>query len=179
MKKLTTVFSFLLVVLLMSSCKNDKSLQTYLVDTSGKEGFYTGDIPVSSVLSPKADVSEDVKETMQSIKKINVVFLPKTEANETSYQTEKAKLKEIFKDNEDYKSLMAMKLKGMNVSVFYSGKTEAIDEIVAFGYGDQNGVGVVRLLGDDMDPSKIVKMLSSVEMDENSLGNLGNIFNAN
>lgn len=179
MKKLTTVFSFLLVVLLMSSCKNDKSLQTYLVDTSGKEGFYTGDIPVSSVLSPKADVEDDVKETMQSIKKINVVFLPKTEANEASYETEKAKLKEIFKDNEDYKSLMAMNLKGMNVSVFYSGKTDAVDEIVAFGYGAQNGVGVVRLLGDDMDPSKIVQMLSSVEMDENSLGNLGNIFNAN
>ena len=179
MKKLTTVFSFLFVVLLISSCKNDKSLQNYLVDTSGKEGFYTGDIPVSSVLSPKADVSENVKETMQSIKKINVVFLPKTAANEISYETEKAKLKEIFKDNQDYKSLMAMKLKGMNVSIFYSGKTEAIDEIVAFGYGDQNGVGVVRLLGDDMDPSKVIKMLSNVEMDQNSLGSLGNIFNAN
>lgn len=179
MKKLNTVFSFLIVVLLISSCKNDKSLQTYLVDTSGKEGFYTADIPVSSVLSPRADVSEDVKETMQSIKKINVVFLPKTAANETSYETEKAKLKEIFKDNKDYKSLMAMKLKGMNVSVFYSGKTKAIDEIVAFGYGDENGVGILRLLGDDMDPSKIVKMLNSVEMDENSLGNLSSIFSSN
>ena len=67
MKKLTTVCSLLFVFLLMSSCKNEQSLQSYLVDTSGKEGFYTGDIPVSSVLSPKADVSDDVKEIKREV----------------------------------------------------------------------------------------------------------------
>ena len=54
MKKLTTLFSIVFLILIASSCKNEKSLQSYLVDKSGKEGFYTGDIPVSSILSPKA-----------------------------------------------------------------------------------------------------------------------------
>jgi hypothetical protein len=177
MKKLTTVCSLLFVFLLMSSCKNEQSLQSYLVDTSGKEGFYTGDIPVSSVLSPKADVSDDVKETIQSIKKINVVFLPKTTANENAYEAEKTKLKNIFKDNKNYKSLMSMKMQGMNVNIYYSGNTDAIDEVVAFGYGDKNGVGVARLLGENMNPAKVIEMLNGVQMDENSLGNLGSIFN--
>jgi hypothetical protein len=61
MKKITTLFSLVLLMLLASSCKNEKSLQSYLVETSGKEGFYTGALPVSSLFSPKAAVSKDVK----------------------------------------------------------------------------------------------------------------------
>ncbi len=169
MKKLTKICTLVFLMVLASSCKNEKSLQAYLVDTSGKEGFFTGDIPVSSVLSPKANVSNDVKETLKSIKKINVAYLPKKEDNTTAYETEKAKLKNIFTDNEDYKDLMAMKFKGMNVKVFYTGETEAIDEVIVFGFGDEQGVGVARLLGENMNPAKVIEMLNSVKMDASSL----------
>jgi hypothetical protein len=74
MKKIFTLCALAFLLVFASSCKNEKSLQAYLVETSGKDGFYTGDIPVSSVLSTKANVSDDVKETLKSIKKINVVF---------------------------------------------------------------------------------------------------------
>lgn len=168
MKKLTTLFSLVFLMLFASSCKNEKSLQSYLVDTSGKEGFYTGDLPVSSVLSAKADVSDDVKETIKSIKKINIAFLPKTADNSANYEAEKAKLKNIFTDNDAYKTLMTMKAKGMNVKVYYSGNTDSVDEVIAFGYGDKNGVGVARLLGDNMNPAKIIEMMNSVKMDGNS-----------
>lgn len=168
MKKITTICTLILLVVLASSCKNEKSLQAYLVDTSGKEGFFTGDIPVSSVLSPKADISDDVKETLKSVKKINVAFLPKTEDNTSIYETEKVKLKNIFTDNDNYKDLMAMKFKGMNVKVFFTGDTDAIDEVIAFGYGDKQGVGVARLLGKDMNPAKIIEMMNSVKMEGNS-----------
>ncbi len=176
MKKLTTICSLVFLVIFASSCKNEKSLQSYLVDASGKEGFFTGDIPVSSVLSAKADVSDNVKETLKSIKKINVAFLKKTEDNDTAYETEKAKLKNIFKDNNDYKSLMAMKAKGMNVKVYYTGATDAIDEVIAFGYNKEAGVGVARLLGENMNPAKIIEMMNSVNMDEGGLNGLSNMF---
>lgn len=177
MKKIFNVFAFLLVVVLMNSCNTKNSLQSYLVETSGKEGFYTADIPVSSVLSVESDVAMDVQETMKSVKKINVVFLPKTAANEAVFTIEKNKLKSIFKNNDTYKSLMTMKLQEMNVSVFYAGKTAAINEIVAFGYGDANGVGVVRLLGDNMDPTKIITLLNNVSMSKNGLDDIKNVFN--
>ncbi|MBU3012388.1 DUF4252 domain-containing protein [Polaribacter vadi] len=176
MKKLTQICALVFLVLFASSCKNEKSLQSYLVDTSGKEGFYTGDLPVSSVLSAKADVSDDVKETIKSIKKINIAFLPKTEDNTATYETEKAKLKNIFKDNDEYKSLMVMKAQGMNVKVYYSGDTDAIDEVVAFGYGDKNGVGVARLLGENMNPAKVIEMMNSVKMDSGNLESFSAIF---
>jgi DNA-dependent RNA polymerase auxiliary subunit epsilon len=175
MKKLTTLFSVVFLVFFASSCKNEKSLQSYLVDTSGKEGFFTGDLPVGSLLTAKADVSEEVKETMKSIKKINVAFLKKTEDNTVAYETEKATLKNIF-TNKEYKSLGAVKAKGMNLKVYYTGNTDSLDEVIAFGYGPEFGVGVARLLGDNMNPAKVIEMLNSVKMDEDNIKNFGKMF---
>ncbi|WP_339658198.1 DUF4252 domain-containing protein [uncultured Polaribacter sp.] len=175
MKKLTTLFSFVFLVLVASSCKNEKSLQSYLVDTSGKEGFLTGDLPVSSLLTAKADVTDDVKETMQSIKKINVAFLKKTEDNTVAYEAEKATLKNIF-TNKDYKSLGAVKAKGMNVKIYYTGSTDSLDEVIAFGYSPEFGVGVARLLGDNMNPAKVIEMLNNVKMDEGNFKSFGESF---
>jgi hypothetical protein len=168
MTKITTLFSLVLLMLFTSSCKNEKSLQSYLVETNGKEGFYTGDLPVSSLLSPKAAVSKDVKETIRSIKKINVAFLMKTADNSTAYEIEKGKLKNIFKDNKTFKSLMSMKTKGMHVNVYYSGDTDAVDEVVAFGYGSEAGVGVARLLGENMNPAKIIETINSMDFEKSS-----------
>ena len=165
--KITTVLSsILLLILCTCSCKNEKSLQSYLVDTSGKEGFYAGDLPVSSILSAKTDVSEETKRTIKSVKKINIVFLPKTADNAAAYEIEKEKLNAIFKGNEAYKSLISMKVKGMNVNMYYSGDTENIDEVIAFGYGENTGVGVARLLGKKMNPLKIIETLSSTDFNE-------------
>ncbi len=176
MKKLTILCSLVFLVVFASACKNEKSLQSYLVEANEKAEFSSFDVPVSSVLSPKADVSDDVKETIKSIKKINVVFLKKTEENETVYETEKATLKNLFKDNKDYKTLSSMKMKGMNVNLYYSGETDSIDEIVAFGYSQELGVGVARLLGENMNPTKIMEVVSDMNMDLDNLGGLSAIF---
>lgn len=168
MSKITKLFSLLFFVILASSCNNEKSLQRYLVDTNGKPGFITGDLPISTVLSPKADVSKEVKETIKSIKKINVTFLPKTSDNSEKYEVEKVKLKTIFKGNKTYKDLVAMKIKGMNVKIYFAGDTNKIDEVIAFGYGENTGVGVARLLGENMNPAKIINTLKSMDFDEKS-----------
>ncbi|PQJ81714.1 DUF4252 domain-containing protein [Polaribacter glomeratus] len=175
MKKIYTLFSLVFIVLFASSCKNEKSLQSYLVDTSGKEGFFTGDLPVSSLMSAKADVTNEVKETMKSIKKINVAFLKKTADNTVAYEAEKATLKNIF-TNKEYKSLGAVKAKGMSVNVYYTGNTESLDEVIAFMYSKDVGVGVARLLGENMNPAKVIEMMNSVKMDGGNLESLGAMF---
>ena len=175
MIKSSTILSLMLVAFLVTSCNNDKSLQKYLVETSGKEGFMTGDIPVSSLISAKADISDEIKETIKSVKKINVVFLAKTNENQTIYEAEKNTLKNIFTNN-DYKSLGKLKAQGMNINVYYTGKTDSLDEVIAFGYSNIVGVGVARLLGENMDPAKMLEMLQNITMDENNLKNIGGMF---
>ena len=60
---------------------------------------------------------------------------------------------------------MSMKAKGMNVNIYYSGDTENVNEVIAFGYGDTAGVGVARLLGKNMNPAKILTTLKSMDFD--------------
>ena len=64
----------------------------------------------------------------------------------------------------------------MNVSVYYTGNTESLDEVIAFMYSKDLGVGVARLLGENMNPAKVIEMLNSVKMDGDNLKNLGSIF---
>ncbi|MFK8060902.1 MAG: DUF4252 domain-containing protein [Polaribacter sp.] len=168
MKKYTKIFSLLLLVLMITSCKNEKSLQSYLVESQGKNGFRTLDVPVSFLKLKNEDVSDQVKETVKSIRKISVVALP-IKGNEAAYETEKAKIKNIFKDNDDYKSLMTMKARGMNVSVYYLGDTESIDEVIAFGHSKKMGVGVARLLGDNMNPANIMEMMNNIKFDGDNM----------
>lgn len=61
-----------------------------------------------------------------------------------------------------------MKVKGMNVNMYYSGDTENIDEVIAFGYGENTGVGVARLLGEKMNPVKIIETFSSTNFNDDN-----------
>lgn len=163
MKKLTTILSLIILAVVITSCSNKKSLQGYLVDSQEKKGFITVDVP-SSILQLKSDnVSEDVKATLKSIRKINVVAMP-IKGHEDTYEAEKNKIKDILK-NSDYKSLMRMSDKGMKMNLYYTGSEDAIDEVIAFGYGDKAGVGIARILGEDMNPAKIIEMMKNVRID--------------
>lgn len=175
MKRLSTVLSLVIVALLMTSCKNN-SLQGYLVESQEKQGFITVDLPVSFLELKDQDVSDNVKATVESIKKINVVALP-YKNNEDAYEAEKEKLTKIL-SGEDYKPLMKMNAKGMKVSLYYTGNSDAIDEVIAFGYSKEAGVGIARLLGDDMNPAMIIEMMQNIKIDPSnvSLGSLNAVF---
>ncbi len=165
MKKLFTILSFLAIVILMSSCKRKPSLQSYLVESQGKKGFITVDVP-SSVLKMTSgkEVSETTKEAMESIRKVNIVALPYKD-NEAAYEIEKDKLKSIFSNSPKYKSLITMKDKRGNMNLYYSGSSDKIDEIIAFGYGKELGVGVARIIGNNMNPGKIMEAMRHVNFD--------------
>ena len=162
MKNIKTIITLLVFAVVVTSC-NKPSLQKYLVDSQDKKGFITLDLPSSLLQLKSDDISEDVKETLKSIKKINLVGLP-IKGHEAEYAKEKAELIKVL-SNSDYKSLMSMKHNGMKVKIYYTGSKDAIDEVIAFGYGDKVGVGVARLLGDNMNPAMVMKMLENVKFD--------------
>lgn len=164
MKKITTVLVLFVAAVMFTSCNNKQTLQEYLVESQEKKGFMTFDIPVNFFQPTSDQVSEEVMATIKSIRKINVVALP-FKNNEDVYETEKTALKEIFKNADKYKSLMSMKAQGYNVKLYYTGNPDAIDEVIAFGYAKDKGVGVARILGDDMNPSLIIKMMDQIKLD--------------
>lgn len=173
MKKLTTVLALFVLALFATSCNNQQTLQEYLVASQEKEGFITVDIPINFIKPKSLDVSQDVQETIKSIRKVNLVALP-YQGNEEAYNTEKDALNKILKENDKYKSLMRMNTQGIKMSIYFTGSADAIDEVIAFGYAKDKGVGVARILGENMDPSKIIDMMNNITVDGDNL-NLKNL----
>lgn len=168
MKKITTVLALFVLALFATSCNSEQTLQEYLVESQEKNGFMTVDIPINFIKPKSLDVSTEVKETIKSIRKVNLVALP-YQGNEEAYQAEKDKLTQILKNNKKYKSLMRMNAQGIKMNLYYTGSAEAIDEVIAFGYAKEKGVGVARILGEDMDPSKVIEMMNNITLDGDQL----------
>lgn len=167
MKKISTILSLVIVALIMTSCNTDSSLQGYLVKSQEKQGFITVDLPVSFLELKDEDAPAEVIETINSIHKINLVALP-YKNNEEAYDVEKEKLTKIL-SGDSYKSLMRMNAKGMKLNLYYTGNSDAIDEVIVFGHSKEYGVGVARLLGEDMNPGKIVQMMQNVNIDPSNM----------
>lgn len=167
MKKITILLAAFFLAFSFTSC-NDNSLQSYLVKSQEKSGFITFDVPASILQIKTDDMSEDVKATLASIKKINVVAMPYNKDKTTELEAEKAQLEKILK-GASYKSLMRFTEQSIKVSLYYVGEGDAIDEVIAFGYSDKVGVGIARILGDKMNPANIVKMMQEVKFDSSGI----------
>ena len=173
MKKITTVLALFVLALFATSCNNEQTLQEYFVASQEKDGFITVDVPINFLKPKSLDVSEDIQKTIKSIRKVNLVAL-QAKGNEEAIEKEKEQLTKILKNKDKYKSLMRMNIQGYAVKMYYSGSSDAIDEVIAFGYSKEQGVGVARILGEDMDPSQFILMMQNIRTDPDAL-NLKNL----
>ena len=63
----------------------------------------------------------------------------------------------------------------MRTSSYFTGEDDAIDEIILYGFDEERGMGIARLLGDDMNPSDILNMMKSMEKGDVQLDGLSGI----
>ena len=162
MKTLTKLFLSLTVVLFFS-CNGKQSLQEYYVDNQDNENFLSLDLP-SSLLMVNDNMTKEQQETLSTVKKVNVLAFPKKEENTVAFEEEKAKINSILKDDK-FHVLMKFNQNGMNAKVLYLGEEDAIDEIIIYGEDYEKGFGVARVLGNQMNPQKLIEMLKTVDND--------------
>ena len=92
------------------------------------------------------------------------------------FQKEKANVNSILK-NGKFTELMKMNTSYGKASVRYLGDDEAIDEVVIYGDSDDKGFMLVRVLGKNMNPAKLVQFMKAVEKSDykgEGLGEIGN-----
>ncbi|PKD16990.1 hypothetical protein APR41_06000 [Salegentibacter salinarum] len=142
------------------SCSNEPSLQEYYVENQQDNKFIALDVP-TSMFTNAEELDENQRATLESVKKINVLALPVKE-NKEEYEAEKTKLNSILQD-EKYQLLMKYGSNDRKAEIYFTGDEEAIDEIIVYGYDDTKGVGVARVLGDDMNPKKLMELMKSLE----------------
>ncbi|SCY09203.1 protein of unknown function [Nonlabens sp. Hel1_33_55] len=147
---------------MLTSCEKEESLQQFYVDSAEKDGFITTSIPKSILGLTASNFSEDSQKAYESIDKVNLIALPAKEENKALYEIESRKLDQIF-ENDKYELLMSHSSDGIKMKMLFDGSQDAIDEIIVYGRSDEMGLGVARILGDDMNVSEIMAMIQEVQ----------------
>lgn len=175
---MTTVIKYLTILVLaavsLMSCSNGKSLQRYLVDKQDDDRFLKVDIATSLLMAEENNYTEEERDILNTIKKINVVAYPMKSGKESEYESEKATVKDII-NQEKYKTLGSVKSKDMQMTLKYLGEETAIDEVIVFASSSEKGFGVFRLLCDNMRPDQAVKLMRTMERGDLDLSKLSGI----
>jgi uncharacterized lipoprotein NlpE involved in copper resistance len=162
MKSIKSILSICIVTLVLLSCNNKPSLQKYYVENQENQNFMVVDIP-TSILNIQIDsLTEKQQKAYKSIEKLNFLGFKKTEDNITIYQTEKEKVAHIL-SNDTYKTLIKYGGENQGAVVKYLGNDDAIDEVVIFGADNTQGFGIIRVIGDDMNPSQVLDLIEVVK----------------
>lgn len=146
---------------LLFGCNNEESLQQYYVANQENKEFVAIDVP-ASMLASSGSLSPEQKVTMETIKKINLLAIPKKTENLQIMADEQIKIAEILK-NEKYQLLMRYGGGDARVEIYYTGDEEAVDEIIVYGFDENRGMGLARVLGDDMNPGDMLSLFRSLE----------------
>lgn len=167
-----------LAALTLFSCSNEQSLQRYLVDRQDDDAFLKVDIAASLLQADSDNLSQEEKDILATVKKINVVAYPIKGENAADYEIKRQELKDII-DQKQYKTLMKYGSNKQGAILKYLGEEDAIDEIIVFASDDEKGFALFRLLGDKMEPAKMMKLMNAIEkgdVDISKLKSIGSIF---
>ena len=151
----------LIATVFLASCGDGVSLQRYFVDNQESANFVSQDVPLSMIEVDKSNFSEEQKEAYQSLKRLNFLGYKANEANRESYNAELAKVKGIL-NQKKYNELIEFSDKGNKVVVKYIGDDEEADEVVVFANANDLGFAIVRVLGNNMSPDKMVTLVSAL-----------------
>ncbi|MBU2950036.1 DUF4252 domain-containing protein [Tamlana agarivorans] len=162
--KQSSLFCILIICITFcfTSCSDKTSLQHYFVAHQETKDFISQDFPLSMIEVDKSEFTEKQLEAYHSVDKLNFIGFKLNENNLDTFNTEIAKVKSILKD-EKYNDLMTFNIKGDRISVKYLGTDDVADELIIFGSSQEKGFGIVRVLGSDMNPEKLVTLIEAMQ----------------
>jgi len=164
MKTTINRIAVFLCTLAFVSCATNPSLQKYYIDNSDDENFISMDIPVS-VFSLKENAPEELTKALATIDKFVVLAFVKKKGNEAAYSLESKHVNDIMK-NDKYQELIRVKHQGSNVVIKYEGaaEDETLNEVVLYASDKNMGFALVRILGDEMNPSEIMQFAKHMDV---------------
>ncbi|MFI1743699.1 DUF4252 domain-containing protein [Thalassobellus sediminis] len=169
-----TVFATVILV----SCSTGVSLQSYFVDKQETKNFISQDIPLSMMKIDQTNFTKEQTVAYNSVSKLNFLGYKANENNAEELKAEIDIVKTIL-SNAKYNDLMEFSDKGNKIVVKYIGTDEEADEIILFGSSKELGFGVVRVLGSNMNPDKMVTLVGAIQkagVDKNQLTDIMNFF---
>ena len=161
------------------SCNQGETLQTYYVDKQEAPNFFSVDVPASLVKLEESDLTNEQKEAYNSINKLNMLAYSIGD-DPTEYETELNRVRAILKD-EKYEDLArgGNNKDGKFVIKMIGGDDDSIDELIVFGNATDRGFAIIRVLGNNMHPEKIMTLgnvLNKIDSEENAVKDMMQFF---
>jgi len=160
------------------SCQSEPTLQQYFVEKTEDKNFVAVDVSPTILNLDQSKLSVEQKTALEQFDKMNILAF-KAVDNPALYEAEKTKVKTLLK-GEKYQELMKFGSGGAGGSLSFVGDDdEHIDEFILFANQKESGFAVVRILGDDMNPTGVMNLLSVLPMsniDQSELKPLQEIF---
>lgn len=175
--QIKTISVIVFIAMVVMACTKEPSIQQYYVEKQQNDNFIAIDLP-ASLLKMDENASAETKETMATIKKLNVLAFKINETNKEDFDNEYAQIKTILK-GDHYNELMRMKHENVNIIINYEGAEDAIDEFILLASDRDQGFALARVLGDKMQPEKIIKMANdfkNIDKDNEAFAQLAEIF---
>ena len=160
MKYTLAIFAF--VALFLTSCNSEPTLQKYFVEKSEAKDFMAVDIAPSIINTSKLTLSTDEKTALASLHNINVLAFKQNGTNNAEYEKEKADVKKLLKADH-YDELIKFNNGTMGASVSTKGEGEHLEEFVIFVNENNNGFGIVRVVGKNMTPNNVMTIVTLLQ----------------
>jgi hypothetical protein len=157
-----SLYLAVLVSLFLIGCNKEPTLQKYFVEKSAEKGFVAVDISPSIINMDKTKLTAEQKTALESFDKMNVLIFKLDDKNKSEYDAESQKVTQLLKGKE-YQELMKVGSGKDAASISFVGDEDKIDEFVLFAKKRDNGFAVVRVLGNDMNPTNIMNMISLLQ----------------
>jgi hypothetical protein len=155
-------FYLFVIVLALASCEQKPSLQKYYVDKAGSKNFTVLDVAPTFINTDKLTLSAEEKMALKSVRKFNVLVFKEDASNKKVYEAERKKVAGILKEDQ-YEELMHIGSNEKGVSISSKGDGEHIDEFAVFVHQRNNGFGVIRVMGEDMNPNNVLNLMSLLQ----------------
>lgn len=167
MKKIIkSILGLVILTSLTFSCKNNLSLQQFIIDQQEKQDVLSFDLSSSLLAATEGLQSETDIKTLKSLKKINILAYQIKDSTNVRYNTEIKQIKAIF-NQDKYTELIRYGKGSQAAKVYLLGEADKIDELVVFANDNKLGWLLVRILGEDMKPEKIIQLIQKIDFDKN------------
>lgn len=154
-----------LLLLAFLSCKKEESLQQYMVEKSYEPEFVSFDLSSSMLNMKSQELTDEQKRTLKAVRKINVLGYKKDSLSKVNYADEARKVKKLLKA-EEFQELMHVNSGADGGSVSFVGTEQDIDEIILFASDKKYGFAVIRIIGEDMDSTTMMDILSLIRQSD-------------
>ncbi len=167
-----TIITLCISILVLTSCQTN-SLQTYMVNHKDDKNFLSLDFSLKTFIDNFDELSEEQQSLFKDVRKVNLLAFKKDKTNAKDYDEKQILLFEILSEEFENQQLMSVNDEGRQMKMYADDMNDKVKEIVIYANDSSRGFLILRLLGDDLNPTNFYKMMQmSGEMNFDDLAKM-------